>query len=107
MLIDVINFKAYLMDRAGNRIEGSASATPLTVDETDPGKPVIELKNSSDTGIANWDNLTSDFNPTFTLNLISFGVIILHLVLSMAWSCYILSVLMKKQKRRRGRCMKS
>ena len=37
------------------------------MDETDPAKPVIVLKNSSDTGIANWDNLTNDFNPTFTL----------------------------------------
>ena len=64
---DIINFKAYLMDRAGNRIESSASPTPMTVDETDPVKPVIVLKNSSDTGIANWDNLTNDFNPTFTL----------------------------------------
>ena len=64
---DIINFKAYLMDRAGNRIESSVSPTPLTVDETDPAKPVIVLKNSSDTGIANWDNLTNDFNPTFTL----------------------------------------
>ena len=40
----------------------------MTVDQTDPAKPVIVLKNSSDTGIANWDNLTNDFNPTFTLS---------------------------------------
>ena len=68
---DEVNFKAIIMDRAGNTTLSSVSPTPLTIDQTDPPKPTIELKNSSDTGIADWDNLTSDFNPTFTIGNVS------------------------------------
>ena len=64
---DVISFQAILMDAAGNTTTGSASSTTLIVDETDPSTPVVDLKSSSDTGIADWDNLTKDDTPTITL----------------------------------------
>ena len=64
---DELTFRAIIMDAAGNTTNGTASSTALIVDQTDPLTPTIVLKLSSDTGIANWDRLTNDATPTFTL----------------------------------------
>ena len=64
---DVITFRAIIVDVAGNSTVGNLSPTEMTVDQTDPGKPVVDLKSSSDTGIADWDNLTKDDTPAITL----------------------------------------
>ncbi len=64
---DEITFRAIIMDAAGNTTTGTVSATTLIVDQTDPVTPTIVLKTDSDTGIGNWDKLTNDDTPTFTL----------------------------------------
>tara|TARA_Y100000590_G_scaffold17598_4_gene21103 strand:- start:11500 stop:19866 length:8367 start_codon:yes stop_codon:yes gene_type:complete len=64
---DELTFRAIIMDAAGNSTAGTVSSTSLIVDQTDPLTPTIVLKPSSDTGIANWDKLTNDATPTFTL----------------------------------------
>ena len=57
---DVLTFRAIIVDVAGNSRVGSVSSTEITVDQTDPGTPVVDLKSTSDSGIADWDNLTKD-----------------------------------------------
>jgi hypothetical protein len=64
---DVITFRAIIVDVAGNSTVGGLSPTEMTVDQTDPGAPTIALKTDSDTGIGNWDKLTNDDTPTFTI----------------------------------------
>ncbi|SVA38189.1 uncharacterized protein METZ01_LOCUS91043, partial [marine metagenome] len=64
---DVITFRAIIVDVAGNSRIGSVSSTEMTVDQTDPGTPVVDLKSTSDSGIADWDNLTKDDTPAITL----------------------------------------
>ncbi|MDD9879886.1 MAG: Ig-like domain-containing protein, partial [Candidatus Marinimicrobia bacterium] len=64
---DIITFRAIIVDVAGNSTVGGLSPTEMTVDQTDPGAPIIALKTDSDTGIANWDKLTNDDTPTFTI----------------------------------------
>ena len=68
---DEVVFRAIIMDAAGNQTTGSASSLTLTVDQTDPGTPVLVLKSSSDTGIDDGDKLTKDDTPTFTLTNLS------------------------------------
>ena len=68
---DVITFRAIIVDAAGNSRIGSVSSTEITVDQTDPGTPVLVLKSSSDTGINDGDKLTKDDTPTFTLTNLS------------------------------------
>ena len=82
---DEIGFRAIIMDAAGNTTTGTISATTLVVDQTDPDTPIIELKNSSDTGIADWDNLTKDDTPTFTLtNLTNTDSVFLKIAVDVA-----------------------
>ena len=64
---DVLTFRAIIVDVAGNSRVGSVSSTEITVDQTDPGTPVVDLKSTSDSGIADWDNLTKDDTPAITL----------------------------------------
>ena len=64
---DVLTFRAIIVDVAGNSRVGSVSSTEITVDQTDPGTPVVDLKSTSDSGIADWDNLTKDDTLAITL----------------------------------------